>query len=266
MPGPMPLALDYNESPFPGTTEPWVDPSAITVPSGSTVDPAAVAAAATQILYLLSGRRYGVRQGTVRPHRMVQEFLTLGEMPVPTGWPFGVGITGAPMYRMDERTIVLDAPAVVSAVKIDGLTLVAGQDWELYDGRLLVRMVSQGGASIGWPLDQRLDLPDTAQGTWSITYQSGTPVPPGGKLAAKALADDLMRLLTPGVACALPDRAMTVSRQGVTINVGTFKELLDAGRTGIYAVDLWLGAVNPNGRRRRPRIAGPESVEEAWPS
>lgn len=254
------LALDFGEEPFPGTTEPWVLPADLEVclPAGSTVDLASVAEAATEILRLLSGRRYGVRRGPVRPHRMVDHAL-IGVAPVPTGWPFGFGITGG-VLACDGNTLILDAPASVLGVRVDGVDLAVG-DWLLYDRRLLVR--ARGGS---WPLSQRLDLPDTEPGTWSVTYESGTPVTAAAALAAQALACQLVKLLSGAAGCVLPDRTTTVTRQGVTITRGSLKEMLDAGRTGITAVDLWLAAVNPNNLRRRARIVGPDSYVEARPT
>lgn len=331
---PIALAVAFDESPFPGTTEPWVaaatlaacDPAARTLADGattngsatltsasgaftsvdvgraiagagipalatiaavgsatsitlsaqatatatglvvtiSTVDLPSVALAATEILRLLSGRKYGIRRGTVRPHRMVDQFQQAGVAPVPTGWPFGYGVTGGMIgYDADSRQLILDGPANILGIKVDGNSLVAATDWALYDRRLLVRMQSASGSSLGWPLDQRLDLPDTATGTWSVTYESGIPVTPGGRLAAKAYACQLVKLLSGASGCVLPDRVTNVTRQGVTISRGSLKESLDDGRTGISAVDQWLAAVNPNKLRRRARIAGPESYTEA---
>lgn len=264
---PVVLAVDFGEAPFPGATEPWVQPEEITACADSPIDLPSVCSAATEILRLLSGRKYGVRQGTVRPHRMVDQAQPAGVAPVPTGWPFGYGITGGLLgFDGTSRQLILDAPSSVTGVKVDGVALTAGVDWALYDRRLLVRLQSPSGSSLGWPLDQRLDLPDTAAGTWSVTYESGRPVPPAAKLAARALACELAKLLSGSKGCVLPDRVTTVSRQGVTITRGSLKEMLDDGRTGISAVDLWLSAVNPNNLRRPARIAGPESYTQARPT
>lgn len=327
---PIVVAVEFDESPFPGTTEPWVttaslvqcDSSARVVADGATtitsttitsataaftatdigrsvsgagipagaqivaitsatqaviseaatatasgvvltvsaVDLASVAAATTEILRLLSGRRYGVRRGTVRPHKLLDHYEDLaGAQPVPSGWPFGFGITGDRLV-CDGNTLILDAPASVLGVKVDGVALAVG-DWLLYDRRLLVRARGES-----WPLCQHLDLPDTEPGTWSVTYESGTPVTDSAKLAARAYGCQLVKLLTGATGCVLPERTTTVSRQGVTITRGSLKESLDDGRTGISVVDGWLAAVNPNNLRRRARIAGPDSYVESRPT
>lgn len=266
-PAPIVLALDWDETPFPIGSEFWVAPASLTacIPAGVTVDTTSVAATTTEILRLLSGRKYGIRRGTVRPHRMVDQFLPVGVFPVPTGFPFGFGVTGA-LLGYDDRQLILDGPANVLAVKVDGVALVAGVDWTLYDRRLLVRMAG-GAGSIGWPLDQRLDLPDTAQGTWSVTYESGAPVTAGAKLAALAYGCYLTKQAAAAVGgsstCTLPARTTNVSRQGVTITRAGVLELLQEGKTGVEITDQWLAAVNPNKLQRRARIAGPETYIES---
>lgn len=260
------LALEGGD-PFPGSSEPWVSPGDISgcPADGADVDLDSVCAATTQILRLLSGRRYGVRRGTVRPVRVLRSGFPVGvgPSPGPAGWPAdALGILGG-FLNLDERGLFLDGPSTVISVKVDGAALSAtpGVDWQLYDRRLLVRM---GG--LVWPFDQRLDLADSEAGTWSVTYESGEPVPPAAQLAAAQLGCQLAKSLSGAKDCALPPGWTSVSRQGLTITKGTINELLDKGRTGLQLVDLWLTAVNPNQLRRRARIAGPESYSEARPT
>lgn len=256
------LNTDFGADPFPTATVPWVDEATITGCIGDgEVDAAMIAQATTEILRALSGNRYGIRRGTVRPYRMSGGCI-VGMNPVPTGWPeqpwsAGAGIAWGTL-GCDGGKFLLDAPGTVLAVKVDGVALVAGTDWRMYDSRLLVRA---GGAC--WPMWQDLSLPDTDVGTWSITYESGQAVPAGGILAAQQMGCEFAKLFTGQGGCALPTGWQSVARQGITINRESIKEMLDDGRTGLTFVDQWLNAVNPHNIRRRARIKGPESYFEA---
>jgi hypothetical protein len=55
-------------------------------------------------------------------------------------------------------------------------------------------------------------------------------------------------------ACALPERISSVARQGVSYTVMDPQEFISNGKVGIYEIDLFLAAVNPNKAKKRPRI------------
>src|SRR5207253_2518653 len=112
----------------------------------------------------------------------------------------------------------LNGPVVeVHAVKVGGVTL-ATNEYEVYDGRDLVRLTPSGQPRQWWPCAQRLDLADTEPDTWSIDYSWGKAVPYSGVLAAQALTCSLARMVQQG-RCGSPDRATQTNRQGVTTNL-----------------------------------------------
>lgn len=182
-----------------------VDPDTLELddPSGSSVIDVA-----SELLFVLSGNRFtGECTTTLRP--LPHQLIPLSPNAVPH---LGQG----PEVR-DGRSFVYDTGlwpvrSVVS-VTIDGASVdVAGVSID--DGRWLVR--TDGGV---WPAYQRLDLPTTQVGTWSIVVKHGESPPPSGKFAARILAGELA--LAAGTdeqrkCCRLSKRVQNVTRQGVS--------------------------------------------------
>lgn len=241
------LAAAWDESPWPTAADtPWCSPGSIVDLIGaavaSNVDVALWCAIASKWLWRLSGRRYGIRKVTERPHRLIDA----------SGCVYGWG------WRYDDtgrEGVLLPVGIRVVSVKVDGVAQVAGVDYHLYDSRLLVR--ASPGVALRWPLYQRLDLDDTAAGTWSVTYKTGHEVTAEAAEMARILAAELCRLVAGDETCRLPASTVAVTRQGISITVDPDKS---ANRTGLYVVDRWLETINPKGLRRRPRIVGPDSV------
>lgn len=214
---------------------------------------------ASDILFDLSGGQFpGLCDRTIRPcARRMQPERSID--PAPPGWIEGWGWCGCGgdpcdcggLYQLDLGAYPIDS---VTEVKVDGDAL----DSSLYrvdDWRTLVRLADADGSNPGWPRTQRLDLPDTEEGTWSVTFSWGREPPPAGVTAAAVLACELALACDPENAdkCRLPKRVQSVTREGVTI-VMSPSDFLDAnGKTGLYEVDLFLRAVNPN-HIRRPAV------------
>jgi hypothetical protein len=91
-----------------------------------------------------------------------------------------------------------------------------------------------------------------------VTYTYGTPPPPSGRAAARLLATELVKLYSGDDTCALPQRVTSVARQGVSYTVLDNQDFIDELKTGIYAVDLFLRAVNPDKARARSRVFSPD--------
>ncbi len=62
-----------------------------------------------------------------------------------------------------------------------------------------------------------------------------------------------------GGECALPDQLLTLSRNGVEVQVADPQALLDAGLTGIESVDLWIRSVNPAKKAQPSRVWSPDA-------
>lgn len=167
----------------------------------------------------------------------------------------------------------------IDTLKIDGAVVdLWGGDWRLDDGHLLVW---QGGGDSPLTGLQDMTQPDTAPGTWSITYSRSYPVLEDGRLAVALLALEFARASKPKAKCSLPRGVTSVVRNGVsfTIEAGLYPN----GLTGIQDVDAfimkWAPAhsplktamvFNPSGKNYRvtnkiPRKAVPSPFyNESW--
>lgn len=216
---------------------------------------------ATDVLYMLSGKRFPGECGpiTVRPlarptdadlHGLVYRGYGL----VGSGL-LGANTTSSPpalsMYGVSQAPeIVLEDYPVrqIIEVLIDGV-VIPEEEYELRDQQSLIRILqtqsSQPTERYGWPTSQRMDLPPTEPSTFAITYIHGADPGGGGRRACELLAaawvcDELAD------ETRLPDRAVSVERQGITIQLANTMDLIEKGRTGVVQVDAWLQSVNPN--------------------
>lgn len=78
-----------------------------------------------------------------------------------------------------------------------------------------------------------------------------------GKAAARMLAIEFARLWA-GEDCNLPQRVTSISRQGVSYTVLDPQDFVDELRTGIYTIDLFLKAVNPDKAKNKARVFSPD--------
>lgn len=234
--------------------EPWTQPELLGYANAEeSVDLLSVCKVASQILYLLSGRRFGVRTETIRPFAQ-QCGAGWQRNFIPTDlWAFApvdLGEAG-PAY------LELKSPVQqINSITLDGEVLPASE-YRLYDSKKLFR--ANGGC---WPSFQNLDLANTERGTFEIEFVWGTPVPDGGKMAAQVFATELSKYVNQEPS-AFPDRTISFSRQGVSGTLLDASQFFKEAKTGLFLVDLWLSAINPNGNRRRPTITSPESITNA---
>jgi hypothetical protein len=170
--------------------------------------------AATEILYHLSGQRFGLCTFTLRPCR--HECSSDGGWPGFGGWwqwgaeyprPLlfdGVwsnvtcGVCGDRCSCTGLSEAWLPGPiGTIITVKLDGTVLVSGSGYRVDDFRKLVRL---GGGV--WPVCQDMNLPDTEVGTWSVTLTIGESVPVL-RYAVGELACEIARGCA-GETCVLP--------------------------------------------------------------
>jgi len=90
-----------------------------------------------------------------------------------------------------------------------------------------------------------------------VTYSYGVEPPTMGKTAARQLAIEFARMYA-GEDCNLPQRVTSISRQGVSYTVLDPQDFLDELRTGIYGIDLFLKAANPDKARNRAKVFTPD--------
>lgn len=161
------------------------------------------------------------------------------------------------------QELILDPPAhCVVQVKVDGVVLPPNA-YRVDDWRRLVR--TDGGK---WPDCQDLNKPDSAPGTWSVTYWTGSPPDAGASFALTDLAVEWWKACQ-GKKCALGENVTQVARQGITYDIDTVYEAIREGRTGLKRVDMWIFSINPHGLRRRFRVYSPDvpspGRRSTWP-
>lgn len=147
----------------------------------------------------------------------------------------------------------------IDSMKVDGVELdLSTGDFRLDDGHLLVW---QGEGVSPFPETQDLSKPDTAVGTWSITYSRSYPVGVGAKMAVGYLAMEFSKACQPRQKCSLPRGVTNVVRNGVSFSVEA--GLFPGGLTGIDIVDQfilkWAPAGSPlrNATVFNPRESSP---------
>jgi hypothetical protein len=90
-----------------------------------------------------------------------------------------------------------------------------------------------------------------------ITYTYGDAPPESGVRAVVNLATELAKDAI-GEKCDLPKRVTSITRQGISVAVIDPMLFMKEGRTGLYAVDLFLTAVNPQSRPRSATVWSPD--------
>jgi hypothetical protein len=247
-------------------------------PANITVTPeiaAEMATVASEILYTLSGRQFTGDCGpvTVRPlarphdvdtrfgHRGVPSgYLTSGQAGTAWGNPAGGAINHYGTSEPSKVDLGSYPVTAVTLVKIDGV-VIPPNEYYLQDYRILVRerpSISMTPTErYGWPVNQLMDLPDTQQGTFSVTFRYGVPPPASGVLAAETMAQQLV-LNALGQTSSLPQRVTSVQRQGVSTSVVDVMDFFSKGLTGIYSVDIFIRTYNPTGAKLRPMAWSPD--------
>jgi hypothetical protein len=221
---------------------------------------------ASEILYRLSGSRWpGECEELLRPCGAPSQ-ATLGALwmlpwvPLQTSPGVWVNMPGCGCYLADDCgcppipqiNLGRDDVQSVELVTIGTETLLP-EDYRLDHGRWLVRV--DGGQ---WPCCQDLRAAPGEEGAFAIEIIYGQAPDTGGIRAAAVLASEFVKACLGDGSCRLPTRVQTITRQGVTMALIDPLEFLTNGRTGLYEVDLWLAAVNPEGLRRRSTAWSPE--------
>lgn len=214
----------------------------VQLPAGVSIDDCIQAA--SDVLYRRSGRRYALRTATIRPNHLRS----------------GCTAYGGPC---DDHVAELSLPRPVVedsiTVTIDGAVLPTSE-WSLYDRHILVRET----LGLGWPCCQSLAVPLGEVGTWSVAFAHGNQPPMTGLLACRELSIHVALSLS-GKSSKLPSRAVSVSRQGISVSLQRSMKggTLQQRPTGISLVDDFLEAVNPNNLSRQGRVASPDTIRRS---
>lgn len=224
------------------------------------------AAAANDVLFILSGRQFPGLQGPVK----VRPPSSCGCWSGPI-WTTGGGAAwidngwwwnGRRLGRCNGLSAVtLSGYPVreIIAVKIDG-SFLTSNEYRLDQAKDLVRMrdVTQPNRKLCWPGCQILDLPDTESGTWSVSYTWGADPPWQAIDAAKELACEIYKACNDDDTCQLPSGVTKVVRQGVEFQRSILASALASGAVGLPMCDLFLGTYNPDKLPRRSAIYSPD--------
>ena len=228
--------------------QPWIKVDALEDPAHPSA--ADVVEAATQVLWELSGKRYsGLRTVTetyaqLRPHEVPIDrptpVLREGRIYNEVGGACGVCMGCTHLVKL-RGAPAIELETVRTPTKTIPLRDVALLDYS---------WVSLSGASLGcWGTCEDL----------TITYSYGAKPPALARLAVTELANQFIWYLTDDQRCTLPARVInSVSRQGISWTLLDPQDFLQDGRTGLYQVDLFLKAVNPEKRRMRARVFSPD--------
>lgn len=220
-------------------------------------------ALASSFLWAATGRQYGVCPVTVRPNQSGGPELAYQAFPVLPGAQAGLGVPGGPFLfsgrwfnagcvsaccgnqacavvlrgPVDSVDEVLVGEEVIpaSSYRVD----VTGGAW------LLVRTDGQC-----WPVCQDFTAEEGEEGSFSVTYGLGRPLPLALQVATALLACEYAKGLAGGP-CKLPAKMTRLSRQGVEVELEP--PAPEDGKTGIREVDDVIVALNP-GRRQRPPV------------
>lgn len=221
--------------------------------------------AATEILWSLSGRRFGICTVTLRPCKR-----TCSDVPWPGSlwpavipgqtYPMPVNLGGGEWLNLTCGSCIRDCSCsvleevklpgpvyAITEVVIDGVVLSADA-YRLDNGRLLVRV--DGGQ---WPQCNDLSKNAGEVGTWTITAQYGEDVPALGRIAVGELACEIAKALQ-GEECALPRNLQSLVRQGVSLTFQDPNEIAENGLLGLRFTDMLIQTYNPSGQRAPSRV------------
>lgn len=206
----------------------------------------------SEILYALSGRKWGGG---------CQETVMLRSHPPMAGqgtWPYEAtwGTCGCWSYGslMDNwlyppANLLVGTHLAPMAIRLPHDPVIGVQE-----------VLENGTAFTDWRFTQAGWLERTDGLPWvvcldttQITYSYGALPPAGGKRAAVLLAIEFAKY-DANLACSLPQRVTSVTRQGISFQTIDPMEFLPLGKTGVYQVDLWIQSVNPYANKQRARV------------
>jgi hypothetical protein len=260
---PLPPLTDFG----PGTTPPcsaWTTRAGVASCCAGFADDTtdaqdAAIRAATEILYEVSNGLYPGECGPVTVRPCNQACSCWGP------WSYGLGYSWDPtrsLWACDAKAcgcsptsdVVLSGVPIreIVEVTIDGVALDA-DEYNLMEPNRLVRLrdITAPHVRLVWPGCQAMDLPDTEEGTFSVTYTYGADPPQAGRSAAAALACEIWQACSPAGECALPENVTRTIREGITIESAPFAaSSLKAGATGIAAIDSFVGLFGGAGTGR----------------
>jgi hypothetical protein len=223
--------------------------------------------AATEILFAVSNDLYPGECGPVTVRPCNQGCSCWGP------WSLGLGYSWDPTRTRwmcegkvcgcsPTSEVVLSGVPIreIEEVLIDGVPLDA-DEYALIEPNVLVRMrdITDPNRRLVWPGCQIMDLPETEEGTFAISYTYGADPPQAGRSAAAALACEIWQACGATGECALPENVSRVIREGITLESANLAAAaLRQGITGIAAIDSFVGAFAAEGGAGRSSVWSPD--------
>ena len=215
---------------------------------------------ASFILWALSGRKFsGVTTVTERYVSQLDPYLRAGGSSL-TYWPVLVSgsVVNTPVGSNSEygTDFLGDGTSSRSRVRLRGRKVIKIHTVRDVDGNIIDPK--------HYYLAEHSTLYGSPNSSWSsasveVTYTYGSAAPSGGRAAARLLASELVKYYEGDEDCALPARVTSVTRQGITATILDDQAFIDELKTGLYPVDLFLKAVNPDKARARARVFSPDT-------
>lgn len=237
---------DFTYTPDPTECQDWEVTWPCTVEG---IDPdllAAARAAAQSIVWAVLGRRHGfcstvalIDNATwwqVCGSGLWSPYIVDGRIrncPAP-------GREGCCSLRLPHRDVV-----EVTSVTIGGVVVDPESYFLHSDGTLR----SSGGC---WPTHGQCE-----ESPIEVTYVHGVAPPPGADMAVGEVGCEILAPYR-GEVCKLPSRAVSISRNGISIDLGDPTVLLEAGLWGLPILDALIKSVNPNKLQMRSGVASPD--------
>lgn len=195
--------------------EVWVDPSTLSTDDPDLAEQAAISA--THALWRLSGERFHGDQCWVEDYRTIRGYCHIQLDQWPVSQVFSVS-------RIDLCADAVGATGIGDVVS----------SW-CDQGNGLVRVCCGSGSYTTCGC--------SSQGSVvRVHYTTKNSLPPGADRAARRLAEEYVKAAR-GLACALPERVTSITRQGASWTVLDPLDFLEDGLTGIGPIDGWLAVV-----------------------
>lgn len=192
-----------------------------------------------------------------------------------TGEKFTGVLSTTEHYTKDSMASVMQSPALIGGqmYNLPSRAGIGGQNLTIGDRKLYLRhtpirsveSVTVGGVLLDptqYSVRNRAYLVRSGNTRWIfdgfnetvVSYTYGAMPPEVGRAAAVRLANELILAEKGDARCALPLRVSSITRQNVSMTVLDPQEFLDNGKTGIYSVDLFIKAYNPDGARKKSKL------------
>lgn len=237
---------------------------------------------AVNILYRLTGRRFGTCEAQVRPcaidsYRYLSTYNSGGAFPsalsphiYDNALIAPISSSSLPILACADCTAksrtTLDFPFRVNELTdvTIGSESIPLSEFAILDHRTIVWRSPTGRK---FPTDNDPNATLGNDDTWSVTARTGTPPPADTATILGIFACEVAKSMA-NVKCRLPRPVTSLQRQGVTYQF-VEEEYLSRGLVGLTEVDQWIVSVNPSRLHEPPRVYSPDRTHtpfrrETW--